>query len=74
MKLWFGLIALVALAGPPALAQPQPAAAPREAAAPVIAPHAMVSAANPLAANAGLKVLREGGSRPQALSPPLARS
>src|SRR5277367_3425470 len=34
----------------------------REASAPVIAPHAMVSAANPLAANAGLKVLREGGS------------
>ena len=29
---------------------------------PVIAPHAMVSAANPLAAAAGLKVLREGGS------------
>ena len=27
-----------------------------------VEPHAMVSAANPLAANAGLKVLREGGS------------
>jgi gamma-glutamyltranspeptidase/glutathione hydrolase len=63
MRLWFGLIALVALACGPVSAQPQaPAAAPREAAAPVIAPHAMVSAANPLAANAGLKVLRQGGS------------
>jgi gamma-glutamyltranspeptidase/glutathione hydrolase len=29
---------------------------------PTIAPHAMVSAANPLAAAAGLKVLKEGGS------------
>jgi gamma-glutamyltranspeptidase/glutathione hydrolase len=59
-----GLLALAALAVP-AFAQPPagpPAAAPREASAPVIAPHAMVSAANPLAANAGLAVLRAGGS------------
>jgi gamma-glutamyltranspeptidase/glutathione hydrolase len=61
------LIALLALAASigTAAAQtppPRPAEAPRQAAAPVIAPHAMVSAANPLAANAGLKVLREGGS------------
>src|SRR5579872_3937623 len=63
MRWWFGLIAPLALAAVSAAAQPQPpAAAPRQAAAPVIAPHAMVSAANPLAANAGLKVLREGGS------------
>ena len=31
-------------------------------AAPALAPHAMVAAANPLAANAGLKVLKAGGS------------
>jgi gamma-glutamyltranspeptidase / glutathione hydrolase len=62
------LIALAAAAAP-AFAQP-PAAAPatpqaaeeRQASAPVITPHAMVTAANPLAANAGLKVLRAGGS------------
>jgi len=59
-----GLLALSALAVP-AFAQPpaaSPAEARREASAPVIAPHAMVSAANPLAANAGLTVLRAGGS------------
>jgi gamma-glutamyltranspeptidase/glutathione hydrolase len=37
------------------------AAASRASAAP-LAPHAMVAAANPLAAEAGLKVLRQGGS------------
>ena len=62
------LLALAAVAAP-AFAQPPaaaPAAAPaaeqRQASAPVITPHAMVTAANPLAANAGLKVLRAGGS------------
>jgi gamma-glutamyltranspeptidase/glutathione hydrolase len=45
---WAGL----ALAGSAALAQP----------APVLARHAMVAAANPLAAEAGLKVLKAGGS------------
>jgi gamma-glutamyltranspeptidase/glutathione hydrolase len=62
------LIALAAAAAP-AFAQP-PAAAPaappaaeqRQASAPVITAHAMVTAANPLAANAGLKVLKAGGS------------
>lgn len=44
-----GLLALLTFAGASALAQP-------------LAPHAMVAAANPLAAEAGLKVLREGGS------------
>jgi gamma-glutamyltranspeptidase/glutathione hydrolase len=54
----------LAVAAPPALAQPAapPAAESRQASAPVIAPHAMVSAANPLAADAGLAVLRDGGS------------
>jgi len=60
------LASLVLAAAPGLLlAQPPPAttaSAPREASAPVIAQHAMVSAANPLAANAGLAVLREGGS------------
>jgi gamma-glutamyltranspeptidase/glutathione hydrolase len=66
VKRWTAaLIALAALAGP-AFAQP-PAAAPapaeeRQASAPVITPHAMVTAANPLAAAAGLKVLKAGGS------------
>jgi gamma-glutamyltranspeptidase/glutathione hydrolase len=63
------LIALAAVAAP-AFAQPPsapptaapPAEAAREASVPVITPHAMVTAANPLAANAGLKVLRAGGS------------
>jgi hypothetical protein len=45
----------------PVLAQPEAPPEP-ERATPVITPHAMVSAANPLAANAGLKVLKEGGS------------
>ncbi len=62
------VIALAAVAVP-AFAQPPspapaapPAGAAREASVPVITPHAMVTAANPLAANAGLKVLRAGGS------------
>src|SRR6202453_1417571 len=65
-----GLLALAAITVPafsqPAIAQPggsPPAVeASRQASAPVIEPHAMISAANPLAAAAGLKVLREGGS------------
>jgi gamma-glutamyltranspeptidase/glutathione hydrolase len=52
-------IATAALAQAPSAA---PAESARQAAAPVIEPHAMVSAANPLAANAGLKVLQGGGS------------
>ena len=57
------LLAVIAIAAAPvqSSAQTPPAAAP-EPAAPVIAPHAMVSAANPLAAEAGLKVLKAGGS------------
>src|ERR1700678_3438697 len=59
-----GLLALAAITVP-AFAQPAgapPAEPPRQASAPVIEPRAMISAANPLAAAAGLKVLREGGS------------
>jgi gamma-glutamyltranspeptidase / glutathione hydrolase len=58
-----GIVAAPAFAQPPS---PPPAAAPapeeRQASAPVITPHAMVTAANPLAAAAGLKVLKGGGS------------
>ena len=65
MKRWTAaLIALAAVAAP-AFAQPPspaPAAEERQASAPVITPHAMVAAANPLAAKAGLKVLKAGGS------------
>ena len=46
------LVALVALVGAQAQAAPVPP----------LAQHAMVAAANPLAAQAGLRVLREGGS------------
>ena len=49
-------------AGPPPAGLSPPAAESRQASTPVIEPHAMVSAANPLAADAGLKVLRDGGS------------
>ena len=57
------LLALIAVAAAPAPGQAQtpPAAAP-EPVAPVIASHAMVSAANRLAAEAGVKVLKAGGS------------
>src|SRR5580658_8722031 len=67
-------LALLAIASaaiaqsPPVMAPPgmsPPPAAPveaRQASAPVIEPHAMVTAANPLAAAAGLKVLKAGGS------------
>ena len=41
---------------------PQPAAPPAPPAAANLAPHAMVSAANPMAVDAGLAVLRRGGS------------
>jgi len=64
MRTLAALLAFASVAGQ-ALAQPPagpPAEAPRQASAPVIEPHAMISAANPLAANAGLKVLRQGGS------------
>jgi gamma-glutamyltranspeptidase/glutathione hydrolase len=47
----------LALVGAPALAATDPAAP-----APSMARHAMVAAANPLAAKAGLKVLKDGGS------------
>jgi gamma-glutamyltranspeptidase/glutathione hydrolase len=49
-----GLAALMALIGAAVHADPQPG--------PALSPHAMVAAANPLAANAGLKVLKNGGS------------
>ncbi len=69
MKRTLAAVIALAAAAAPAFAQPPaaaPAAAPaaeqRQASAPVITPHAMVTAANPLAANAGLKVLRAGGS------------
>ncbi|MFI4936600.1 MAG: gamma-glutamyltransferase family protein [Caulobacterales bacterium] len=69
MKSWFaGVLVLLAISALPAALAAQPAAAApaagqeRSASAPVITPHAMVSAANPLAANAGLAVLRAGGS------------
>src|SRR5580658_1728364 len=69
MKRTLAALLALAAAAAPAFAQ-APAAAPaagpaaeqRQASAPVITPHAMVTAANPLAANAGLKVLRAGGS------------
>ena len=54
-RLIAGLAALLALIGAAVQADPVTPAAP-------LAPHAMVAAANPLAANAGLKVLRSGGS------------
>ena len=49
-------LALCGLAGAPALAKPKPLAKPTAQAG-----HAMVAAANPLAAEAGLKVLKAGG-------------
>ncbi|MFI4976066.1 MAG: gamma-glutamyltransferase family protein [Caulobacterales bacterium] len=56
-----GLLLLLAVSfGPAASAADAPPAG--EAATPVITRHAMVSAANPLAAKAGLQVLRDGGS------------
>ena len=61
----FALLSLlsvgVAGAAPPIATAPAPApsAAPVKSA---FAPHAMVAAANPMAVDAGLKVLREGGS------------
>jgi len=66
MKRWTAALVALAAVAAPALAQP-PAGAPaaeasRQASVPVITPHAMVTAANPLAANAGLAVLRAGGS------------
>ena len=54
-RLISGLVALMALIGAAVQAEPSAPAAP-------LAPHAMVAAANPLAANAGLKVLQQGGS------------
>ena len=76
VKRWIAALISLAAAAAPAFAQPpapSPAAPPpaasapaaepaREASVPVITPHAMVTAANPLAANAGLKVLKAGGS------------
>ncbi|HWF78338.1 MAG TPA: gamma-glutamyltransferase [Caulobacteraceae bacterium] len=72
MKRWIAALTVLAAAAAPAFAQPPPpssspaasvAAAPaREASVPVITPHAMVTAANPLAASAGLAVLKRGGS------------
>ncbi|HEY3797494.1 MAG TPA: gamma-glutamyltransferase family protein [Caulobacteraceae bacterium] len=62
------LFAFAAVAGssfaqtPPPAAPPPAADSSRQASVPVIEPHAMVSAANPLAADAGLAVLRQGGS------------
>jgi gamma-glutamyltranspeptidase/glutathione hydrolase len=53
-RLIAGLAALIALVGAAVQADPQPG--------PALSPHAMVAAANPLAANAGLKVLKNGGS------------
>jgi gamma-glutamyltranspeptidase / glutathione hydrolase len=58
-RLIAGLTALIALVGAAVQADPQPGLAPVQ---PNLAPHAMVAAANPLAANAGLKVLKNGGS------------
>ncbi len=53
MQRWIlGLAALAASVGAAVQAEPQPG----------LAPHAMVAAANPLAAAAGLKVLKAGGS------------
>jgi gamma-glutamyltranspeptidase/glutathione hydrolase len=54
-RLIAGLAALMALIG--AAVQADPVAEPAP-----LAPHAMVAAANPLAVNAGLKVLQNGGS------------
>ena len=66
MKCWTAALTALAFLAAPAFAQPPapPAAAEpaREASVPVITPHAMVTAANPLAANAGLEVLKRGGS------------
>lgn len=70
MTRWTAALVALAAVATPALAQPPapavsgaPAAeASREASVPVITPHAMVTAANPLAANAGLAVLKRGGS------------
>ena len=55
---------VLALCAPAARAQPQPAPDPSPAAAEktTITAHAMVSAANPLAVRAGVKVLKAGGS------------
>ena len=64
----FGLVAAFVAAaalalGPtaPALAQRAPAGAPQAGPKSAVLPRALVSAANPLAAEAGLKVLRAGG-------------
>jgi gamma-glutamyltranspeptidase/glutathione hydrolase len=57
------LLALLAGCAPlSATAAPAPVAAPVAAAAPTYAPRGMVAAANPLAVEAGLRVLRDGGS------------
>lgn len=64
----FALALFAACAAAPLAAQARPAPKPAATAAaktaktPALAPHAMVAAANPLAAEAGLKVLRAGGS------------
>jgi gamma-glutamyltranspeptidase/glutathione hydrolase len=57
-----GLLTLgLAAAAPPTAVAPAPASAPPSAKS-TVAPHAMVAAANPMAVEAGLKVLRAGGS------------
>lgn len=56
------LLALFAVAAPPVVGVAQTPPPAPEPVAPVITPHAMVSAANPLAAEAGVKVLKAGGS------------
>jgi gamma-glutamyltranspeptidase/glutathione hydrolase len=56
------LLALVAGCAPLAGVSPTPAVAAAAPAAPAYAPRGMVAAANPLAVEAGLRVLRDGGS------------
>ena len=60
------LVFLLGGAGPAPAAEPSPGPAPKPVDADGyvtnFAPHAMVAAANPLAVDAGLKVLKAGGS------------
>jgi gamma-glutamyltranspeptidase/glutathione hydrolase len=56
------LAAVVGLGGPAAEARPRPAPFAAAAETSGVAAHAMVAAANPMAVEAGLKVLRRGGT------------
>lgn len=73
MKLWHGLIALVLIASPLQAQQASDARAPEAAGALAAAPKSatsrswMVTAANPLAAEAGAQMLRAGGNAVDAM-------